>query len=358
MILAFLIACGGGQEAVDAALAPWPEDPAALAETCAGLAFPELAITCRVQAAARYAQHDDSAGADAVCALVPEGTWREECHFRAGEELGKRGRTADALHHCRQAGWYARNCLTHTAWGLPADPTLTSAAAPALVRAAGEELLGQVDQLLAGAEDGLEGEGRDLILSRFGFNVYVGTGVADPAPAKIEGPLGVVLRTGFAIEAARLLPEPSAEAILAVWRGEAPVPTGAPLPAQRRVGRYTQPIPSPYEVDLPRAPVFGGGMRAVGTSVDEDMAIAALEGLYFREDTPAEAFLAHVDDPRDRVRWTAARLLRLVPPRTLDLEAELRRLTAEHADPAVRWHAQDGLDNRTWEPPKRRGPRR
>lgn len=355
MILAVFLACGGSPDAVEAALAPWPEDPDALVATCATLAFPELVTTCRVQASARYAQSGNSDGADAVCAQIAEGTWREECHFRAGEELGKRGYTTAALHHCREAGWFARNCLTHTAWGLPADPSLTSAADPKLVQSAGLELLSQVDQSLSGAGDGLDGEGRDLILSRFGFNVYVGTGRADPAPAKIEGPLGVVLRTGFGIEAARLLPAPSVEAILAVWRGEVSVPAGESLGAQRRVGRYSQPMPSPYEVDLPRVPVFGGGMRAVGTTVEEDLVIAALEGLYFREDTPADAFLPWIDDPRDRVRWTAARLLRMCPGRTIDLETELTRIAAEHADEAVRWHASDGLERRTWEPPKRRG---
>ena len=79
-----------------------------------------------------------------------------------------------------------------------------------------------------------------------------------------------------------------------------------------------------------------------------------MEGLFWNEGTDAAVFLPWVSDPRPRVRWTAARLLRLCPSKTLDMEATLGKLAAESTDENVRWHAQDGLDHRTWEPRQRR----
>ena len=355
LLLALLLACGQADEdPLAASLSGWPDDPAALLEVCAAQPFDELAITCRVQAAARFGERGDGVGAEGACALIPEGTWREECHFRAGEELGRAGKTTEGLRHCAAAGWYGRNCLTHAGWHLPPDPALISTVPPAALAAAADELLGAVDQALSGATDGVPGEGRDIVGSRFGYNVYVGTGVADPAPAHLDGPLGVVMRTGFGVEAARLLPNPTVEGILAVFRGVAPPPTGPALPERDRVGRYTTPVPAPAEASVPRVPTYGGGLRLVGESVEEDATIAALEGLFWRESTDGAIFVSYLNDSRPLVRWTAAKLLRLTPSTTIDTEAMLKQIAAEHSDENVRWHATDGLEHRTWEPGRRR----
>lgn len=347
-----LLACsGGGQPDADPAqaLALWPTEPDEIMAVCAEQAFEELAITCHVQAAAAYGQRGDVPGTERACALVPEGTWREECHFRAGEELGRAGRTVEALSHCARAGWFGRNCLTHTAWRLPRDPDLSPRSEAEVVRQAGEELLSQVDQVLAGAGDGLEGEGRDLVMARFGYNLYVGAGRADPGPARLVGALGATLRTGFAIEAARLLPEPGVEQIVRVYRGELPVPEGEPLAEYERMGRYTVPIQSPHEQGEAHVPVYGGGLRLVGRTPDEDAVVAALEAMFWLEETPAEAFVPWLDAPAPAVRRTAARLVRLAQPETFDMESFLTELAGSHEDEGVRWHASDGLEHRTWE---------
>lgn len=354
ILVVLLFGCGSRTDPLDQALQPWPEEPAALMKVCDDQPFPELATTCRVQAAARYAQRGDDEGAETACAKVPAGTWQEECHFRAGEELGRAGQTTAAMRHCAVAGWFARNCLTHAGWNLPPDPELSSATDPKKLQSAADEILGGVDQALAGAEQGVGGEGRDIVMARFGYNTYVGTGRANPAPAKLDGPLGVVLRTGFGVEAARLLAAPTVEQILAIWKGEAPVPTGSALDPHERMGRYAPPMPAPSEQNLARVAVYGGGMRLVGETPEEDVTIAALEGLFWRTDTDAAVFLPWVDDPRPRVRWTAAKLLRLTPSSTIDLEATLKRLSTESPDEDVRWHMSDGLARRTWEPGRRR----
>ena len=207
-------------------------------------------------------------------------------------------------------------------------------------------------QALAGAGDGIDGEGRDIIRARFGFNVYVGSGRCEPGPARLPDPLGPVLRTGFAVEAARLLgADASVEAILDVYRGERPSPTGAAVSGTERLGRYSLPLVAPGEHGTPHVPVFGGGLRPVGATPDEDATIAALEAMFWLESTPAEVFLPWVDDPRPRVRRTAARLVGRAPPTALDLAATLQRLSTEHSDPTVQWHASQALSKRAWEAP-------
>lgn len=356
LLLLLALACGGAEAPTADPLGPWPKAPRELVAFCPTLPYAELVTTCRVQAAADLGRAGQSDEADAVCGEIEAGTWREECHFRAGEELGRAGRTVPALRHCAKAGWFGRNCLTHAGWNLPADPALTPATPPAQVAAAADELLGAVDQALVGAGDGLPGEGRDLVMARFGYNLYVGRGSADPGPARLDGPVGVTLRTGFAIEAARLMEAPSVEAIVAAWSSAGPPLTGEPLPPGARMGRYAQRVPSPTESGVPHAPTYGGGARLVGETAEEDIAIAALEALFWREDTPSEAFVPWIDDPRARVRWTAARLVRLAGPREIDLEALLTRLATEHPDENVKWQARFGLEKRTWE--RRPRPRR
>lgn len=296
-----------------------PEDPVRQAleagadlESCAAVAFPELAIPCRVTVAARAGGQGDVELARRACEEVPEGLWREECHFRAGEELGRAGHTDPALRFCAVAGDFARNCVTHAAWGLPADPALREAH-PAAVRAAMQEFGVTVDQALAGAEPGVAQEARDTLLARAWFNLYVGSGQADPAPARLaEGEHGPHARTAFAAEAVRLLATSSAEdlerRVLAVWAGDAPVPRGEPLPPERRVGRYVSPVVPTLARGLPHAATYGGGFRLVGESPEQDLRIAALEALFFREATPAESFAARVEDPEARVALTAWKL--------------------------------------------------
>jgi len=356
LLTILLFACAEEPQPSGDPLGAWPTEPHALAAFCPTLPYPELVITCRVQAAADLGRAGEPGPADAVCAEVPEGTWREECHFRAGEELGRAGHTLPALRHCAEAGWFGRNCLTHAAWNLPADPTLGPETPARTLGTAAEELDAGVQQALSGASDGLPGEGRDLVLARYGYNVYVGRGVAAPAPAHLDGPVGATLRTGFAIEAVRLLDTPTVDAVLAVWEGTTPAPRGEALPQGARMGRYAQRVPSPHEQGRPFAPTFGGGARLIGTTPEEDVVIAALEALFWREQTPSESFLPWLDDPREHVRWTAARLLRLAGPARINLPETLERLVETHPDENVRWHARFGLDKRTWE--RRPRPRR
>lgn len=356
-----LWACDGAPQAPAAdALAPWPSDPDALLARCAQEPFAELAITCRVQAAATLGARGESERAWTVCAALDEGTWRQECHFRAGEELGANGHTVAGLRHCAQAGRFSRNCLTHAGWRMPRDPALTSAAPVSAIVAGWSELEAQGAGALAGAPEGVPSEGRDVLLAQYGFNVYVGSGVLDPGPARADlGPgspagwqLGGALRTGFAVEAARLMAaagqEPSVEAIVALWDGQAAL-SGAAVPDNRRLGRFHTPILSPHEQDALHLPLYGGGLRLASTDPTEDIVIAALEALYWLPATTADAFAPWLDDPRAGVRWTAAKLVRITRGATVDVEALATALKDQHPDPGVRWHMEDALKRRSFE---------
>lgn len=313
ILLWSLLACEGAPpasgEAIAEALAPG-EDLAA----CAALAFEEMQVLCRVQVAAKAGQGGDTETAQAACDAIPEGAWREECHFRAGEELGKRGLVDRALRHCAQAGQYARFCLTHAAWGMPPLAGIGPDSPPEQVAAAMDEFSGLVHAGLAGADPEVVAEGVAALRARAWFHQYVGTGRADPAAAK-AAPEGHAAdaRTAFAFEAARLAllegmrPESVMLRTLLTWDGEATLPEGPIVPPERRVGRFSAAVLPDQVRASEHAQLFGGGARLVAEDPQEDLEIALLEGLYHQESVPAAAFLPWLSDPRDRVRWTATK---------------------------------------------------
>jgi len=352
-VLTALVLAACGQDRVADALAPVPEDPAAALAACDAIVFPELAVPCRVSVAASAAGRGDEPVAEQACGGLPEGPWPGECHFRIGEEMARAGNLAGALRHCGTAGLFARPCFTHAASLLAPDPSATGPTAPEVVVGDIDSALTEVKALLAEATWGDRAEALDGFRARLWFNAYFGTGHADPAAARLApDALAPFARTAFALEAVRLLfpdaqslPEGAVERVRAAWRGEAPVPAAEPLTADRRVGRYASPLPSSGEAGLPRVPVFGGAVRLVGAEPDEDLDIAILEALYFRTGTTADAFVPWLDDPRERVRWTAIRLFRRAPPGALDPGEILDRLKGS-PDPVLRWHAFNALDDR------------
>lgn len=324
--LAALIACGGD--------APPPElralPPGAGPEVCAAEPFEQLRVACLVEAGARAGREGDSARAQAACDAVPEGTWRDECRFRAGEELGRAGDVAAAMASCAEAGRFARFCVTHAGWGVPPGTPGTAAAWAAAAAPLPEEL---------------RAEAEDILRARWWYLRYVGTGEADPEPARAAPPDEAPhARGAWAIEAVRLLDGDVAMARVA-WRSST-IPRGPSLPPERRLGRYDAPFRIPGEEALPKVRTFGGGARLVGETPDEDLDIALLEALYFREATAdGAAFRPWIDDPRPRVRYTALKLYRVLP--SDDVEATLRAM-ADDPDPVVAAHVADALRYRTW----------
>ncbi len=342
-----LLACGLGAptdpDPVARSLQPWPDEAATLLASCEAEPFPELATTCRVQAAAHLAAQGRADAAGDVCALLDPGTWREECHFRVGEELAAAGQAAAAVAHCGQAGWFARRCITHAAWRLELPESLGPDASADALQADLSELLDLVQAGLSRhADPGVVGEGRDSFQAAWGRAVYRGSGMADPAPARVQGERGPALRTGWATEAVRLLEGPpsvdAAEHLLAAWR-DGTVLRGPPAasPSPERVAPLQI---GPHDQGLPHLPLYGGGLRLVGETVDQDATIAVLEALYGHPAATPAHFAAFLDHEQPRVRWTAARLSLLADAAARTGGASsLRDQLAGSADPVLRWLA-------------------
>ncbi len=358
MIAALLLlglGCGEPHQAVERAMAPPAGDPAQVLAGCPELAFEELRVLCRVEAAAEAGRQARPEVAEEACTGLEPGTWAHECHFRAGEELARGGLPVEAVGHCARAGRFARFCITHAGWAMPPRPELQASLGAEAVVPAMEQQLTAIEEAVLQLEEQARLEALDTFRMALWFNVYYGSGQADPTAARAASPdHGAQARTAWAVEASRLLapsgtalPDAPLERLQAIWDGREPAPTGAPLTPHERHGRYNVPLPVPCERELEPVPLFGGGRRIRGVDAAEDLVVAGLEALYFQPATPAETFLPWVEDPRERVRWTAARLLRVSEPDALDMEATLASLS-EHDDPCVAWNARDGLEHRTW----------
>jgi len=313
-----LLGCGGSGGITsdpDVASRVLALEPHSLSQ-CEPLEFPEIQSICRVTVAARSAASGDARGAMLACTAIDEGLWREECHFRAGEELGRLGNVERSLEHCALAGEYARNCVTHSAWGMPAVEGLDSRSSNALQEV---ERFGTSAQIILGrAGEGVTGEGVDVLLSRAWFNLYFGSGVADPSVAKeATGIHANHAMTAWALEAVRLLaPDGLAVSpdiisrVSSAWHGNEPFPEGYKK-LHRRVGRYSSPIVPDDARTHEHVGTFGGGIRLVGDNDEDELLIATLEALYFREGTPPEIFEPFLSYSSDKVRWTAGKLYAL-----------------------------------------------
>ena len=352
--LLLLAACTSPQADPAELLAPVPRDPVEALAACDRQPFPELATTCRVETAARAAGQDLPHVAEQACAAIDDPRWQEECHFRAGEELGRRGAMELALGHCARAGRYGRFCITHTAWHAAPIPGLDPSE-PEVVLAREAEWMAAVDSAMQDAPTELADEARANMRAYYWFSAYLGSGRADPAAARAAGPDSApAARGGFALEAVRLLaprqapvPPTIFEDVRAVWEGQREPPAGPTLAPQHRHGRYHPPITTPAEAATPKLPQYGGGQRLVCAEADCDLTIAILEALHFRPETPAEVFAPLVEAPWPEVRWTATRMIRVTPSDSLDHEALLTELAASE-DPGVAAQASAGLRSREW----------
>ncbi|MFT5585327.1 MAG: hypothetical protein ACI9VR_002916 [Cognaticolwellia sp.] len=271
-------------------------------EDCARMPLEGARITCQVTQAARAGALGDVAGVDAACAGLVD-IWQYECRFRAGEELGKAGKTDAALRQCAQAKDFARNCVTHAAWGLPKREGLSPSedVGPAMA-----EFDALVSTALVGAPKGVAPEAVDTLMARAWFNLYVGSGSADPTAASTASSYQAHARSAWAIEATRLLDSETAiPEALACWSGGA-CPTGAPLLQPK--GRYSTPIVVPATETHPHVAGFGGSIRLAPASAEEDLIVALLEGQFFRESSSNLAFVDYLDAEKDAIRWTACKL--------------------------------------------------
>jgi hypothetical protein len=344
------LACGGERPDL---WGPTPDDPAEQLVGCEAEAFDELKIPCRVEVAAKAASMGKIDLAEDACSRMDRPIWADECHFRAGEEFGHAGDVEHAMAHCRRAGKYKGFCLTHLGWRKPPDQALDHDPERALAAWAQEKAA--ADRGLGPDRGSFTDDAYAVLAARFWFNLYYGTGDADPRPARAAPPeLGPAARQGFALEAVRILvgsgdvPPTIVADVERAWASGDDFPRGTPIPVEERNGRYRPPMGLQAAREKATLPLYGGGRRWVDPDPAADLRVAILWALYFQPRTPADVFVPYLEDPNETVRWTAGELVRTTPSSTLDHEKLLQRLS-ESPDPGLRESGHEGLRGRDWE---------
>ena len=349
MMLFFLTACI--QTESPDQLSIWPSDPYALLKRCEKEEIKELQIACRIQAAANFgAINEEHMGVD-ICKKIEPKVWNEECHFRLGEELAYSGNLMAGYFHCSMSNHYAENCFAH-------------------IKSRREEILAikwsEKDKhsieglqeihlkLIEETKDNIFNVSKKLktslladLTSQFGISVYLGRGSLDISPTDTRGLLGASLRTGYAMEAARLLHlsgKASVENIIEAWNEPTRIDTVATKTITLH-GRHHSGLISPYEKNLDKINLYGGGTRLISDNPQEDITIAALEAIYWLEETPGESFIPWIGNQSDLIRLTAAKLLRLSMTPELSKSPQLIQATSK-ADRKVQWYFKQNLSKK------------
>jgi len=112
MFWALVGACGESAPSAVEDMARYSElvgitDPA----PCAEIGSAALREECVSMAAAERAKGGDLAGAQEVCAAMPEGFWRDECYFLVADAAKARGPVVAEL--CMGAGHLRNQCFAH-----------------------------------------------------------------------------------------------------------------------------------------------------------------------------------------------------------------------------------------------------
>lgn len=300
---------------------------ASAAGRCGELGGSAVAVPCWTALALESAGGSDEAGVVAACGQISRPLWRDECLFQGAERLGLEGDVLAAARTCALAGRFSDFCGLHLAWWARPFPLELTPADPG-AGAAVQGALAELDTL------GTSGQTAEMLRASVWFDLYYGSGHTDAGPAlAADSPLA---RTAWAHEVVRLEGDASA------WDRAL---TGPGLEPRCWRGRVVEPGPSPS--GAPQVPLVHGGLRLVGQDLQEDLEIAILEARYFHGLQDLDPVRAALLDPRERLRWTAGRVL----ARSLghqsglvkDLLAGEPRLAAEaHSAltrPSVEWEA-------------------
>jgi hypothetical protein len=94
-----------------AALEDIKGSPRARFETCLGLEHPDLAGDCAL-AVLQHTRPDRRAGLVELCGGLPEGLWRQECHFILAESI-RREDPEEAVALCELSGSFRDDCRQH-----------------------------------------------------------------------------------------------------------------------------------------------------------------------------------------------------------------------------------------------------
>ena len=84
--------------------------------------------------------------------------------------------------------------------------------------------------------------------------------------------------------------------------------TGNSHPNPWTLGRYGQARLSPFEKNVPKLSLYGGGKRLIHPTPRIDMQIALMEALFWYPHTPPAWFLSQINSSEDYIRFTATKL--------------------------------------------------
>ena len=322
-------------------LSVWPSDPYELVERCDKENIVEMQIICRVQAAADFGKINKEKRGDETCNKVKPKIWNEECHFRLGEELASYGNLMAGFSHCSRSGFYAKNCFKHISQNWRHSFTLDKTNLNSIedLQDIHTNLIEKAQKNIFDIPEELERSILQNLTAQFGTYIYLGNGSLEISPINITGFLGAALRTGYAMEAARLLNKSrkaSVENIIEVWKN----PTTVKVPLRDKSslhGRYQSGLISPYEYKLPKIELYRGGTRLISETPEEDITIAALEAMYWLENTPSESFIPWLKSESLTIRLTAAKLLRFSMTPEIENSEQFLQIK-EAADSNVKWY--------------------
>lgn len=274
----------------------------------------EVAAMCAIDHAQEAADRGDLDGALSACDPIPAGRWHDECRFRVAEAAAMAGALPHALEICATATSFAQMCAGHVAW-LRSESLVDAGPADADAQARVDAVVALFPDV-AGTGDGDRGRWgvREIARGAAWHGIYAGSGSTDPTAARGARPTdGAYARGAFAWEATRLLgpatePAQLTDRVLAIWRGDAPPVTGAPLPEACWTARLVPRSQLGYG-EAATVRTFSGGERFVADDPDVDLRVATLEARWAAGrdfDGPFLTTLAAPTGPR-ALRLTAAR---------------------------------------------------
>ena len=353
LVLGALLGCTSNTTVLET----WSEDPKTLRRQCENTTSPELQTTCWIQLAALHGRSGKVSEVEGIksCAEISKSplalsspktqqVWEWECAFRLGEELANAGDVAVGLKHCSMAGRFAQNCITHAIWRSPLDQTLHSDQSTSKLWAHAQEQTQISMSNLQGLTPELQADAYNQLIGAFGLKVYFGSGVLNPEPAHLKDDWGASLRTGYALERVRLATSQKDrwssddiqqlfDQILEDWKNNRPV-KGAAHPNPWTMGRYGEARLSPFEKDIPKLNLYGGGKRLIHSNPEIDMRIALMEAMFWYPHTPPAWFTTQLENPETHIRVTAAKLSCLSNALRTNIGSKLPK------DTTVQWHAQ------------------
>ena len=339
-------------------LEAWSEDPKTLQKQCEETASPEIQTTCWIQLAALHGRAGKSSELDGIkaCAEISKSplaksnpttqkVWEWECAFRLGEELANAGDLVEGLKHCSMAGRFAQNCITHAIWRSPVNQTIHSDQSASKLWAHAQEQTQLAMSNLQGLSPELQQDAYNQLVGAFGLHVYFGSGILNPEPAHLKDDWGASLRTGYALERVRLATsrkdrwtsdeiQTLFEQILDDWKHNRLV-KGAAHPNPWTLGRYGEARLSPFENDIPKLSLYGGGKRLVHSDPEIDMQIALTEAMFWYPHTPPAWFRIHLENPETHIRVTAAKLSCLSNALRTNISSKLPK------EAMIQWHVQN-----------------